>query len=175
MFLNNAYLQYRFLKLSLIIVVIVLVSSSCDPGEVVVDPPKIEYLRGNNKTGELIITKGDNVNLEWKVTNATGCRLTSVDDALETNNKVVDCTGSEEAKNIQLGITYQISFPSKTGGFTLEKLKIIVEPPKSEMKIVSFEVDKTTIEVGESVNLSWEVENADTCKLGETTSSILMK
>ena len=115
--------------------------------------PSIEYFSANFYN----IYKGDSVTLFWEVKNADSVHLYS-------NSVIGNVTGNSKILTPQTNEIYTLTAKNKLGREVSKTVQIIVAPiPMPAIQV--FRADKTKIKKGETVNLSWTVNNANSITL----------
>ncbi len=104
----------------------------------------------------LAVKRGSSVNLSWFSKNATSCEL------YPGEIKDSGPGGSRVVKNIQNDTTFRVVCTNGSSKKTSDgvKVRILLQVEKPELKIITFETNKTEIETGERVTLRWHVQGA---------------
>jgi len=111
--------------------------------------------------GQQSLYSGDSTTLSWKTEKAKTCTLSSTSDS----SKNVDCNSTETLKPTT-NTTYTLKAEGAKGTTPHQKtLTVDVYPKVESPKILSFSSNKLTVEKGQNVLLSWEIENASSCVL----------
>lgn len=111
------------------------------------------------------ITTGQSATLQWNVNNAT---TTSIDNGIGT----VGASGSRSVSP-SATTTYTVT-ASNTGGTTTQQLTIAVNapPPVTPPTVNSFSSDRSNVNIGDSITLSWSTSNATGCSIDNGVGSV---
>lgn len=114
--------------------------------------PKVVIQRFN--ANPAVIEPGKTSVLSWQVLNADEVEISGI-------GKVNNAAGTTQVTPAQT-TTYRLTARNKAGEATETVTVTVQEPVIPQVRIVSFQATPASINFGESSNLVWETENADT-------------